>query len=254
MVGTVGIYRTATQRNAKLEVVRLKVVTRLVVYGGAKSSSDNSAFFHASKNVIKDYKNDLPVKSVFMKNGIKDLLDTINSQPENSVQSLDIFVHGSEYSLYTIIGSSLEKNNKKKDVNSMNLESNIYINLGSKWNWWEPRGDGDWKNLYTLSDINYKVFTKESKIEIHGCHTAFDGANNTLCAALSKHLYNAGKTRSVVIGHTDYANPNRGGTKEISKQDYRHEERAIYNNGRLIAKTRLEGRIPPSFIKSKLGG
>lgn len=254
MVGTVGVYHTATQRNAKLEVVRLKVTTRLVIYGGARKSGDNSAFFHASKNVIKDYKNDLPVKSVFMKNGIKDLLDTINNQPEDSVQSLDIFVHGSEYGLYTVIGSSLEKSISEKDVNSMNLESNIYINLNRKIYQWSPTGQKNWNNLYTLSDINYKVFTKESKIEIHGCHTAFDGANDTLCAVLSKYLYDAGKLRSVVIGHTDYANPNRGGTKEISKQDYRHEERAIYNNGRLIAKTRLEGRIPPSFIKSKLGG
>ena len=55
------------------------------------------------------------------------------------------------------------------------------------------------------------------------------------------------------IGHPDFTNPNRGGTKEIAKQDYRHEERVIYNNGKVIAKTRMEGRISPSFIKKALG-
>lgn len=55
------------------------------------------------------------------------------------------------------------------------------------------------------------------------------------------------------IGHPDFTNPNLGRTKEIAKQDYQHEERVIYNNGKVIAKTRMEGRIPPSFIKKPLG-
>ena len=105
-----------------------------------------------------------------------------------------------------------------------------------------------------FSEINFKVFTIESKIEIHGCHSAFDGETDTLCALMSKALYQAGKKRSVVIGHADFATPNRGGTKIISQQDYRHEERVIYNNGNVIARTRAEGRISSSFIKKALGG
>ena len=70
---------------------------------------------------------------------------------------------------------------------------------------------------------------------------------------LSTALFKVGKKRSIVIGHSDYANPNRGGTKEIAKQDYRHEERVVYNNGKVIAKTRIEGRIFSSFIKKALG-
>ena len=42
--------------------------------------------------------------------------------------------------------------------------------------------------------------------------------------------------------------------KDISKQDYRHETRIIYNNGKVIAKTRREGRLSAEFIKNALGG
>ena len=101
---------------------------------------------------------------------------------------------------------------------------------------------------------NFKVFTNESKIEIHGCNTAFDGELDTLSSLISLALFKAGKKRSVVIGHADFSSPNRGGTKDISKQDYRHETRIIYNNGKVIAKTRREGRLSAEFIKNALGG
>ena len=65
-------------------------------------------FFHASKNVIADYKNDLPVKSYFISKGMKQFIDLINDQPENSVQSLDVFAHGSDLGLYSVIGASLK--------------------------------------------------------------------------------------------------------------------------------------------------
>jgi hypothetical protein len=246
-------YRTTTKQNAQVEQIKMNLPVRLVLYGGAKSLADNGAFFHASKNVVKDYKNDLPVKSYFISQGIKQLIDTINAQKENSIQSLDIFGHGSEEGLYTVIGASLHKSLTEQDVNSKNLASNLYINTMRKLKRWGPTGNNDWNNSYTISDINFKVFTHESKIEIHGCHTALDRRSDTLAALLSIALFQAGKSKSVVIGHSDFANPNRGGTKEIAKQDYRHEERVIYNNGKVIAKTRMEGRISPSFIKKALG-
>lgn len=239
--------------NVHIEVVKIRVPIRLIVHGGARSLGDNGAFFNAANNVVKDYKNDLPVKSYFMSKGIKQLIDAINIQAENSVQSLDIFCHGSEVGLYTVIGASLERSLTEKNVDAQNLESNLYINIMTKANRWRPFGSNNWTNSYTLSDINFKAFTNESKIEIHGCHTALDGDSDTLCALLSIALFKVGKKRSIVIGHSDYANPNRGGTKEIAKQDYRHEERVIYNNGKVIAKTRIEGRISSSFIKKALG-
>ena len=55
----VDTYQTTTTKTAKVEVVKLKSFVRLVIYGGAKKASDNSAFKFASKNVVADYKNDL---------------------------------------------------------------------------------------------------------------------------------------------------------------------------------------------------
>lgn len=239
--------------NVHIEVVKIRVPIRLIVHGGARSLGDNGAFFNAANNVVKDYKKDLPVKSYFMSQGIKQLIDAINIQAENSVQSLDIFCHGSEVGLYSVIGASLEKSMTYEYSQSNNLSSNIYRDKFTKFDQYEFFGGANWGNLFVISDFNFKVFTKESKIEIHGCHTALDGDSDTLCAMLSIALFKAGKRKSVVIGHSDYATPNRGGTKEIAKQDYRHEERVIYNNGKVIAKTRIEGRISSSFIKKALG-
>lgn len=227
---------------------------RLIIYGGARSASDNSAFLHASKNVIKDYRNDLPIKSYFMSQGIKQLINAVNQETENSVQSLDIFSHGSELGLYTVIGASLKNFITHEYAQVNNLASNLYRNRLTKINQYEIFGGANWRNSFVISEINFKVFTIESKIEIHGCHSAFDGESDTLCALMSKALYQVGKKRSVVIGHADFATPNRGGTKIISQQDYRHEERVIYNNGNVIARTRAEGRISSSFIKRALGG
>lgn len=103
----VDIYRGQTKQNAKVEQIKIKLPVQLIIYGGAKSASDNSAFLHASKNVIKDYRNDLPIKSYFMSQGIKQLINAINKEAENSVQSLDVFSHGSEEGLYTVLGASV---------------------------------------------------------------------------------------------------------------------------------------------------
>lgn len=247
-------YQTKTTKTAKVEIVKLKSPIRLVLYGGARSLGDNGSFFHASKNVIKDYKNDLPVKSLFISKGIKQLVDEINAQSVNSVQSLDIFMHGSQTGLYSVIGASLKKSLTKIEVDSNNLPSNLYIDWVTKYSQWSLFGNSNWSNLFTISDINFNVFTNESKIEIHGCNSAFDGEPDTLSSLISIALFKADKKRSVVIGHSDEASPNIGGTKDISKQDYRHETRIIYNNGKVIAKTRKEGRLSSEFIRNALGG
>ena len=137
---------------------------------------------------------------------------------------------------------------------SNNLSSNLYRNRSTKFDQYQFFGGANWRNSFIISDINFKVFTNESKIEIHGCNTAFDGELDTLSSFNIISFIQSRKKRSVVIGHADFSSPNRGGTKDISKQDYRHETRIIYNNGKVIAKTRREGRLSAEFIKNALGG
>lgn len=248
------IRATEEINNLVVQIAALNSPKRLVIYGGARALGDNGAFLHASKNVIKDYKNDLPIKSVFMKSGIKQLIEALEEQSENTVQSLDIFCHGSQLGLYTVMKASLDHSLTAEFVHDENLASNIYRDWNTKQDQWRLFGSSDWSNLYTISDLNLKAFTNESKIEIHGCNTARNGDTNTFSALLSKALYKEGKKRSVVIGHADYTNPNIGGTKEISKQDYRHGLRIIYNNGKVIAETKVSGRISANFVKNALGG
>ena len=112
----VDTYQTTTTKTAKVEVVKLKSFVRVVIYGGAVKASDNSAFKFASKNVVADYKNDLPVKNYFILNGANTVISVLETQQENSVQSLDLFCHGDPNAVYFVIGASLEKNVENNEI------------------------------------------------------------------------------------------------------------------------------------------
>ena len=245
----VDTYQTTTTKTAKVEIVKLKSFVRLVIYGGAVKASDNSAFKFASKNVVKDYKNDLPVKNFFILNGANTVISVLETQSENSVQSLDLFCHGDPNGVYFVIGASLDKNveNKNRDK----IASNIYKSRFTS----NIRGLFDpekhVKNQYAVSNLKLSAFTNESKIEIHGCNTG--NGDDCFASELSKQLFDAGKTSSVVIGHASKANPNIGGTTSVTKQDYRHGTRIIYHNGKAIKTVTSSGRIAASVIKSALG-
>lgn len=249
----VDVHNGQTTQRATVQKVNVKLPIRLVLYGGARSLGDNGAFYNASKNVIADYKNDLPVKSYFISKGMLQLVEYIDAQPVNTVQSLDIFGHGSQSALYSVIGASMNKSMRYEHAQDNNLVSNIYLDSSTKFSKYSLFGGANWSNCPILSDINFNVFTNESKIEIHGCNTAIDGDEDSFSAVLSSHLFKAGKKKSIVIGHTDFTTPNRGNTKEITKQDYRHGQRAIFYNGKLRYKTRAEGRISVSLIKKIMG-
>ena len=60
-------------------------------------------------------------------------------------------------------------------------------------------GGANWRNSFIISDINFKVFTNESKIEIHGCNTAFDGELDTLSSLISLALFKAGKKEALLL-------------------------------------------------------
>jgi hypothetical protein len=73
---------------------------------------------------------------------------------------------------------------------------------------------------------------------------------NTLVEEFSEQIYKAGRKKAYVIGHTDKSNPNINGSKTtIKEQDYRHGERSIYHNGRLLKTTKKEGLISHDEIQ-----
>ena len=134
---------------------------------------------------------------------MKQFIDLINDQPENSVQSLDVFAHGSDLGLYSVIGASLKKSMTFEYSQSNNLSSNLYRNRSTKFDQYQFFGGANWRNSFIISDINFKVFTNESKIEIHGCNTAFDGELDTLSSFNIISFIQSRKKRSVVIGHAE---------------------------------------------------
>ena len=73
---------------------------------------------------------------------------------------------------------------------------------------------------------------------------------NTLVEEFSEQIYNAGRKKAYVIGHTDKSNPNINGAKTtIKQQDYRHGERSIYHNGILLKTTKQKGIIAHDEIQ-----
>ncbi|MBP0624645.1 hypothetical protein [Cupriavidus consociatus] len=68
-------------------------------------------------------------------------------------------------------------------------------------------------------------------------------------ADFSKYLFEAGKTKTVVIEHTTGTDPRINGDKtEIPDQDYRHLERAIYRGGKLLTRTKKTGALDESEL------
>lgn len=109
------------------------------------------------------------------------------------------------------------------------------------------------------------VITNSAKIEIHGCNSVGGTiVADNIVINLSQFLYEAGKTESVVIGHSTEANPNLPSTKRKKgvtdkewkeraniSQDYCHRERKVYNKGKVILTTK-EGRITGEEIREAL--
>lgn len=248
----VDTYQTTTTKTAKVEIVKLKSPVRLVVYGGSRKASDNSAFLHASKNVIKDYQNDLPIKSFFINNGSRSVISALADQEDNTIQSLDLFCHGDPDGLYYILGASLDKTITREEVFQGKLAANIYKTvMMAIWRGYDFDGN-QIKNQAAISSLKLSVFTIQSKVEIHGCNTG--RGDDCFASELSLQLYKAGKKQSVVVGHATSANPNIDGTTKVTEQDYRHGTRIIYHNGKAVKTITSSGRISASIIREALGG
>lgn len=220
---------------------------RILAYGGAQPRGENRTFKYACDNVIKDYANDLPQKSFFVHSGFKQIFDFINKQADNSIQSLDIFCHGNSNGAYFHIGTFMDKTVKGTK------QGNLYRNSIEKYRDILDREVVDRKDQTEVDEIDCKKFTSSCKIEIHGCNTATEDSGN-LCMALSLHFFQQGNKRAVVIGHSNFSNPNingEGNTKP-TEQDYRHGTRRIYHNGKILATHKEKGRITASTINALL--
>ena len=225
---------------------------RFLFYGGTREKNadgsirnigiaHNGAFYFAAQNVVRDYKNG-DKRSIKITTAA-DMVRKINACPANSIASLDIFSHGTPYSL----NFSLKENENCGLVTGWAAKQGLRVYYSS----WDDGIYNFSSDSRYVSDIDFKVFTSEARIQIHGCNTAKGlMPGNTLVEEFSEQIYSAGKKKAYVIGHTDKSNPNINGPKTtIKQQDYRHGERSVYHNGKLLKKTKKEGLISHEEIQ-----
>lgn len=232
---------TPAKTNNNIVKQKISGNVRLLFYGGAPSPADNSSFQFAAKNVKKDYNKKFPTDTVIFKfvDSAKIIVDTINSQKKGRVSSLDLFFHGSKWGLYIYKGSSMSKKLPKDDISPNNLNAGLYgSNTTELTGWWD--GGKEQKVIY---DIDFDRFIENGAIiEIHGCES---GGDLLVIDSISKNLSEE-LPNGYVIGHLTKANPNIGGTTVNEQQDYRHGQRAIWKNGKVIKKTTKEGWLDPN--------
>ena len=201
----------------------------------------NSAFYFAARNVAKDYKD--AEKRAIKITTAADMVKKINACSPKSVASLDVFCHGTPYSL----NFSIKENENCGLVTGWMAKQG----LRAYYSTWDDGIYNFSSDSRYVSDIDFKVFTEDARIQIHGCNTARGSMpGNTLVEEFSEQIYNAGRKKAYVIGHTDKSNPNINGAKTtIKQQDYRHGERSIYHNGILLKTTKQKGIIAHDEIQ-----
>ncbi|KAF7963910.1 hypothetical protein AWV80_04435 [Cupriavidus sp. UYMU48A] len=219
--------RTNTTQDS-VHTVQYDRKVRLLLWGGAYAQSDNSAFQMAAINVAKDYKRDDKNKYEIINKrlqSLQSLILEINDQKPNSIRSLDIFTHGGPDNFFMV---TVRNDKDGSFLNNIRLYRYIFHN--------------DSFSRAHLRKLKFDNFTEDTKVEIHGCQTA--ARSDNIVADFSMYLFEAGKTKSVVIGHTTKAGPQiNGDNTGIAGQDYRHLERAIYRGGKLLTKTKKAGAL-----------
>lgn len=204
----------------------------------------NSAFYFSAKNVVKDYKDG--EKCIMKITTAADMLRRLNACSPKSVASLDVFSHGTPYSL----NFSIKENENCGLVTGWMAKQGLRVYYST---WDDGIYNFSSESRY-VSDIDFKVFTDDARIQIHGCNTARGSMpGNTLVEEISEQIYKAGRKKAYIIGHTDKSNPNiNGPNTTIKQQDYRHGERSIYHNGGLLKKTRKKGVIAHDEIQDHI--
>ncbi|ABC32268.1 hypothetical protein HCH_05610 [Hahella chejuensis KCTC 2396] len=213
--------------------------------------NDNSAFKFAALNVEKTYQKF--GDSVILKKitTAQDIVNFISSLQTSSIASLDILCHGSPLTL--------------------NFSLKPYEACGFYASWLGKKAiesyysDDDGSYSFTsqarsVSDINWSKFTDNARVQLHGCLTASDWFRapngkkifpilvDNIVEQISDELQSAGKSKALVIGHTTRGNPLiNGKNTTLLQQDYRHGERKIYSNGKLVLTTKQKGYLDESF-------
>jgi hypothetical protein len=213
---------------------------RLILWGGAAGPGDNSAFEFAARNVVKDYKANDKGNFTIVEQRIlvaKDIISHINRQDDGTIRSIDIFTHGGPQALY-LTTASPETNKLLRYV----LHNSSLYRSRARMIFYAA---GFTAGSALIKEINFTKFTENAKIELHGCKTAdVETDTDNIVSDLSKRLYEAGKTASIAIGHADKANPNiNGGGEKYEEQDYRHGQRLIFLNGKIVKVTKQKGHI-----------
>lgn len=219
--------------------VPYKRKVRLLLWGGAATPGDNSAFEWAARNVIKDYKAS-DKSSIIEQYRIlvaQDIVSHINRQEDGSLRSVDLFTHGGMQALYlTTADPSTNKALRYVLHNSSMYRSRTRMIFNAA---------GWTKGSALISEIKFAKFATNAKVELHGCKTAgTESDDDNITADFSTQLAKAGKSASIVIGHADQANPNiKGGGEKNSEQDYRHGQRVIFSKGKIIKVTKQKGHL-----------
>lgn len=224
---------------------------RLLLWGGAATPGDNSAFEFAKSNVVRDYKrigkgNYLIVeKQIYV---AQDIVACINEQDDDSIRSLDIWTHGGPQALYMTTAeppppeSASWISRNAYQANRWVLHNSSLYRSRTKMIF---NAAGWTKGSALISNIDFAKFTTNAKVELHGCRTAdtqSDGDN--IVADFSLRMHEAGKTDAVAIGHADKANPNiKGGGEALPEQDYRHGKRLVFSNGKVVRVVSANGFI-----------
>jgi hypothetical protein len=212
---------------------------RLLLWGGAATPGDNSAFEWATLNVIKDYKAS-DKSSIIEQHRIlvaQDIVSHINRQEDGNLRSVDIFTHGGMQALYLTTAKPSTNETLRYVLHNSSLYRSRMKMIFNAAGWT--------KGSALIGEIKFEKFATNAKIELHGCKTAgTESDDDNITADFSTHLAKAGKSKSIVIGHADKANPNiKGGGEKNSEQDYRHGQRVIFSKGKIIKVTKKKGHL-----------
>lgn len=203
--------RSATTNKNANSVVHVKVKkVILIIVCQHRNERDNNTFKAVQANLAREYTtmfgNKYKIVNIYASTG-KSLADIINSYDENRIRSMDILSHSNHNAMFMSESGDLWGGD------------GLYIS-----NWqqiWAIGIDGA-----DIGEINFKNFTNNARIEIHGCNGASeDYPNDNIVHKISILLFNAGKKKSYAIGHTTKNNPNiKGKHTRIKEQYYRHTE------------------------------